>query len=237
MRSHPWVPVLAVLSCFLSGAALADARPAGTDDPPGLPAPSWPDDRFHRVAALALLEQLRANLLAEHSATLVLERWCADNRLAARPVVVARQDPGASRALPPDGRTLLGIGPDEPVRYRRVRLLCGERLLSEADNWYVPSRLTPEMNRTLDTTTVPFGKVVQPLRFTRTTLAGQLLWSPRPDGWAVGHPEAAGTGPLPVPDDVLQMRAVLLRADRAPISLVAETYKRGVLALPAPPTP
>jgi hypothetical protein len=29
----------------------------------------------------------------------------------------------------------------------------------EADNWYVPSRLTPDINKTLDMTDTPFGIV------------------------------------------------------------------------------
>ena len=31
------------------------------------------------------------------------------------------------------------------VKHRRVELRCGAYLFSEADNWYVPERLTPEM--------------------------------------------------------------------------------------------
>jgi hypothetical protein len=38
---------------------------------------------------------------------------------------------------------ILGVDPDEPVRFRRVPLKCGDHVLSEAENWYVPSRLTP----------------------------------------------------------------------------------------------
>ena len=48
--------------------------------------------------------------------------------------------------------------------------MCGSVVLSEADNWYVPSRLTPEMNRLLDTTDAPFGRVVQAVHFRRRTL-------------------------------------------------------------------
>ena len=50
-----------------------------------------------------------------------------------------RPEAALARAAPAPG-----IGPDEPVAYRHVRLRCGDHVLSEADNWYVPSRLTPE---------------------------------------------------------------------------------------------
>jgi hypothetical protein len=69
-----------------------------------------------------------------------------------------------------------------------VRLTCGDRVLSEADNWYVPARLTPEMNRVLDTTDTAFGRAVQPLNFRRRTLSAKLLWSLLPPGWEMGAP-------------------------------------------------
>jgi hypothetical protein len=62
-------------------------------------------------------------------------------------------------------------------------LRCGPTILSEADNWYVPERLTAQMNRTLDTSDAPFGKVVQPLHFRRHTMSSTLLWLPLPEGW------------------------------------------------------
>lgn len=62
-------------------------------------------------------------------------------------------------------------------------MLCGALVLSEADNWYVPGRLTPEMSKLLDTTDLPFGRVVQTLHFQRHTLSSTLLWQPLPEGW------------------------------------------------------
>ncbi len=107
-------------------------------------------------------------------------------------------------------RAALDVKPDEPLGYRRVRLKCGDRVLSEADNWYVPARLTPEMNRVLETTDTPFGKAVAALHFRRHTLSAELLWRPLPQGWEMG---AGGTpdetGALAIPDHVLEHRAVL----------------------------
>src|SRR3979490_2278285 len=92
--------------------------------------------------------------------------------------------------------------PDVELNYSPVQLLCGDRVLSEADNWYVPSRLTPEMNRLLETTDTPFGKAVQALEPFRQTFDVRLLWSPLPDGWerqANTRPPCATTGPLTIP--------------------------------------
>jgi chorismate-pyruvate lyase len=97
------------------------------------------------------------------------------------------------------------------VAYRRVRLGCGADILSEADNWYLPDRLTPDMNRKLDQTDTPFGLAVRPLNFSRRTLAAKHS----PD---VEH--------------VLEIRAVLVSASGAPFSYVVEDYTRNLALTP-----
>src|SRR5206468_6140537 len=124
---------------------------------------AWPDSFLSRVEALALLETLNADLLSHPSATLTLERWCGAHHLAPEARIVGRLVRGADKPLPPEDRKRLAVSDSGPVRYRRVQLFCGGRLLSEADNWYVPGRLTQEMNRLLDETDTPFGRAVQPL--------------------------------------------------------------------------
>ena len=69
------------------------------------------------------------------------------------------------------------------IRYRRVELHCGSRLLSEADNWYVPEQLTATINSQLQTSTIPFGTAVRALRPYRRTFAVRILWSPLAAGW------------------------------------------------------
>jgi len=196
---------------------------------------AWPDTFAARVEALALLQTLNADLLSHDSATLTLERWCDAHRLASPARIVAERVTGADKALSAEQRLELRIAPTDPVRYRRVRLRCGEAVLSEADNWYVPGRLTAQMNTLLDTTDAPFGKVAQPLHFQRHTLSATLLWSPLPEGWEMnraGRSERAGT--LEVPQRLLQHRAVLVLPDGTPLSEVVETYTANVLAFPMP---
>lgn len=193
----------------------------------------WPDTPLARTQALAELQTLNAQLLSHPSATLTLEHWCAAHHLSPDAKIVAHRVHGDDKPLPDDGRRLLGIGPHEPVRYRRVALSCGNVVLSDADNWYVPSRLTAAMNRQLDTTDAPFGKVIQPLHFRRRTLSADLLWSPLPDGWDSGTPvPPPESKPLAIPDHVLQHRAVLYTAESQPISLVVESYTKYVLVRP-----
>ncbi|GAB2798521.1 hypothetical protein [Dyella kyungheensis] len=195
------------------------------------PSPVWHDDATSRLEALALLQSLNAELLSHPSATLTLERWCGEHHLAPEAKIIAERVQGEDKPLPPEARNQLQIGADEPVRYRRVQLACGQHVLSEADNWYVPSRLTEAMNHQLDTSDTPFGKVVQPLHFRRQTLSAELLWSPLPQGWENAAALSGSTdATLAMPQHVLEHRAVLFDQSNRPFSLVVESYTSQVLA-------
>ncbi len=165
--------------------------------------------------ARAEVNELNGRLLASSSATQTLRRWCADHRLAApaaiRAIRVRGRDAAPSRRV----LGLLRVRGSGEVRYRRVELACGAHILSRAENWYVPGRLSVEMNHRLQTTQAPFGAVVSPLRFHRRTLEVQM------------PPLASG-------DVVLRHVAVLTNAAGVPFSVVVERYTREVLAAPAP---
>ena len=195
----------------------------------------WPNNLVGRLQALALNESLNADLLAHDSATLTIERWCADHRLADPARIVAERVSDAAKPASAEVREALDVKPGEPLGYRRVRLKCGDHVLSEADNWYVPTRLTPEMNHALETTDTPFGKAVAALHFRRHTLSADLLWRPLPKGWEIGAtPVPQEAGALTIPDHVLEHRAVLSTPDGEPFSEVVETYTGEVLAFPPP---
>jgi len=224
-------PIFAAFSCalpFLAAGAVANAGQA----------PPWTASFTTRVEALALLQSLNAELLSHDSATLTLDHWCEAHRLASPAKIAAERVAGADKPPTSEMRQLLGVGESEPIRYRRVRLACGGHVLSEADNWYVPARLTPEMNSALETTDVAFGRAVQPLHFQRRTLSATLLWSPLPQGWEMGAALQQGDGKsLDIPPAVLEHRAILTLQDGTPISQVVERYTGEVLAFPQPPQP
>ena len=211
---------LAVLLAALAGCA-SHAPLAG----------AWPEPYVQRLGAQALLQQLNAELLSHDSATTTLERWCAGQHLADVPRIRAVRDPGTERPAEPDVRRALQAGDAEPLRYRHVQLLCGDAVLSEAENWYVPARLTAAMNAELERSDAPFGRVVQPLGFQRRTLAVELPWQPLPADWS-SRPYALAREPSPLdmPAVVLVHRAVLTRADGLPFSYVVERYRREALA-------
>jgi chorismate-pyruvate lyase len=152
------------------------------------------------------LPRFEAVLAANESATVALEQWCTTRRFADPARVIADTVAGGP-AEPADARALLGIDGASALGFRHVRLSCGGRVLSEAYNWYVPSRLTPAMNDTLERTRTPFGKVAAPLAFRRERLATRR-------GAALGCP--AGT--------VLSHRALLRLPDGHPLALLVECY-------------
>jgi chorismate-pyruvate lyase len=208
---------------------------AGADDFTSARIPTWSGSFVARLEALALLQTLNSELLANNSATLTLEHWCDLHHLASPPRIVAERVSDTVKPVTPEQRRELGVTPTQPVRYRRVRLRCGEIVLSEADNWYVPGRLTLDMNRRLDTTDSPFGVVVQPLHFQRHTLSSKVLWLALPEGWEMNANAAKDDAAvLPLPAKLLEHRAVLTLPDGTPISEVLESYTSNVLAFPVP---
>lgn len=194
---------------------------------------NWTANFVARVEALALLETLNSELLSNSSATLTLEHWCDVHHLGSPPRIKAVRVSNADKPVSSEQRQELHVTPTDPVRYRRVRLECGSVVLSEADNWYVPSRLTADMNKLLDTTDTPFGRAVQELHFQRRTLSANVLWRPLPDGWEM-NAVSAGAPLVPMPATLLEHRAVLTLPDGTPFSEVVESYTANVLGFPVP---
>jgi chorismate-pyruvate lyase len=204
---------------------LALAIPAGAQQP------EWRDTFQSRVEVLALLQTINGEILASSSATRSLEEWCGEHHMADDPKIVARRVTGVDKAPSAEQLQRLGVKDASEVRYRRVELRCGAHLLSEADNWYVPARLTAEMNALLDTTDTPFGKAVLSLHPYRQTIAVTQLWSPLPRGWEQQRPtRSRSRRRLAIPKDVFQHRAVLYTDEHVPFSEVVETYQAELLA-------
>lgn len=156
------------------------------------------------------LAAFERTLEAQDSATAALGQWCKARAIADPPTIRAEQA-GITPQPSAEVRRLLAA-PDEALAYRHVRLICGNAVLSEADNWYVPGRLTAEMNHTLATTQTPFGRVVAPLGFTRERISAKRdRAADCPNGTVLSH------------------RARLVLADGRPISLVTECYTRANL--------
>ena len=223
----PFFPRSIALLLVAAAGPAAIAAPAET-------ASTWLDSYTTRLEALALLQTLDADLLSHDSATVTLDHWCASHHLGDPPTITAELVHDADKPATAAQRDLLHVSATEPLVYRHVRLHCGSHVLSEADNWYVPGRLTPEMNQALEHSDVPFGRAIEALHFQRHTLSAQLLWAPLPEGWEMTGPTAEHDNKLMIPVNVLQHTAVLSLPDGTPISALTETYTSEVLAFPEP---
>ncbi len=163
--------------------------------------------------ALAVASLL-AVLAGSDSTTATLERWCAAHGIGGPGRLVAQRLPGSAR---PPGRLRLRrlrLRAHEHLRYRRVLLRHDGLVLCVAENWYVPERLPARMNRLLDRSTIPFGRVVAPLRFRRRRLSVQVLQRPR-----------AGVGR----QAVLRQEAILTLPCGLPFCEVVETFSSALL--------
>lgn len=150
----------------------------------------------------AAVRTLKDRLERHPSATAVLQEHCSV------PIHVVRLPVGEQPSQ--ETLRLLEVSDPRQVRTRHVQLLCGDIPLSDAWNWYVPERLTDDMNHLLETTDTPFGKAVSKTNFHRQRLETRF--------------------PNNATGIVLENRAVLRRAlDNAPISLVVEDYLPGAL--------
>jgi hypothetical protein len=204
---------------------------SGVSASPDAPAPG--SGFVSRLKAALLVQTLNAELLSHESATATLEGWCSTYGLAP-PTLVAERVPGEDKAATEEQRAQLRVSETDVVRYRKVRLRCGSLVLSEADNWYVPGRLTAEMNTSLDTTDTPFGRVVKSLDFRRHTISMTVLSPFLPPGWETMSPARIKRMSQPcLPASLLQHRAILTLPDGTPFSEVVETYTGNVLAFPA----
>jgi chorismate-pyruvate lyase len=198
-------------------------------------ATDWPGSRRTAAQSFVLLRTLNERLLASHSATSTLEQWSlgalagalCDGADRGAQAIRARRVAGVDRPASAEQRARLAVGPDELVIYRRVELAFGDRVLSEAENWYVPSRLTAAIRKILAETDTPFGRAVMDLNPVRETFAVELFWRPddRPSG---GLDKPVGSDAIPW--RLFQHRALVYGEGRRPVSEVNETYTREILA-------
>lgn len=178
------------------------------------------------------MQTVNASLLASRSATAALEQWCGSHKISSEPKIVAHRLAGPEKEPSAETRARLAVSEGEPIKYRRVELSCGGHVLSEADNWYVPGRLSVEMNRALETTETPFGKAVAALQPFRRTIEMKMRFSPLPDGWELSADPATiqkPEGVLSLPHALFEHKAVLYSADQRPFSEVHETYTNELL--------
>ena len=168
------------------------------------------------------LDRFEQLLQSSNSATATLEEWMAQRDGQAHYALRARAVAGEPRPASPAQRTRLQLDPGMDVRYRHVELVYNELVLSTAENWYVPARLSMDMRDALDGGGLPFGRVIEELSPKREMLSSEKIWN-----------TGSAVGPTPPPEHILRFRALVLARDGMPICEVDEVYMRTVVTFDA----
>ncbi|WP_207460481.1 hypothetical protein [Azospirillum sp. SYSU D00513] len=173
--------------------------------------------------AAARVRQLSDRIVAGRTATGALFIWCNENGIstgAIRAVTLKRRP---SHVVGRKIARALNVSLYDAVGYRRVQLLRGEVLLSQASNWFIPSSLPDEIRNTLEHEDLPFGTVVAPLNpFRRTFKVRTLLpIEDRPNS----------------PTPVLEHEAVVYSEAGMPLAFVRERYFSTLVRYSAANTP
>jgi hypothetical protein len=110
--------------------------------------------------------------------------------------------------------------------------MYGAILLCEAENWCIPERLPPDLHKLLDTTDIPFGQVIAPLRPARRTIAVDFHWpsanTERQSKYS--HNINASEDLQSCPARLFEHRAVVLINARQPVAAVIERYRVELIA-------
>lgn len=165
------------------------------------------------------ISALRDEIGKSASATTVLDRWCVSHHMAPAGAVIAEKIANKTVPVTARLRRMLQLEARDRLQLRHVRLRCNGHILSVARLWYVPSRLPPSMETSLQQTDTPFGRVVAPMHLDRKSAGSSSSWLPHG-----GRPAAKKP-----PRVVFSQRALMSRADGLPIAYVVEDYQRGLL--------
>jgi chorismate-pyruvate lyase len=170
----------------------------------------------------ALVRELSRRIALARTATAALLAWCDEHRLSHGPIMAKRLQ--GDRTLPAKELSLpeLGAPSEEPLCHRRVELVRGNLPLVTADNWFLPARLSPEMNDVLGSTDLPFGAVVAPLDPKRRNAS--IHFCDPGDGAPWGQ------------ETILEHRAIVLSGDGEPLAAVRERFRVELVSFPSYPT-
>ncbi|MBF9232207.1 hypothetical protein [Microvirga alba] len=171
----------------------------------------------------ALIRELSARIAHARTATATLQVWCEEHGLSQGPITAKRLHEDRTSTIGDEQLPELGALPDESICHRRVQLVRGGLPLVEADNWFMPSRLPPEMRGILETTDLPFGVVIAPLNPSRRTCSIRFR---APGDGRRGETSLAAHGDEPwSPETILEHRAVVISGRGIPLAVVREYFR------------
>ncbi|MGE4410408.1 MAG: hypothetical protein AB7D33_07555 [Sphingobium sp.] len=166
------------------------------------------------------LARFNALLSTSPSATATLIAW-VEERSGRDSVSLMARATRRGAVLTPSPVTIahLEVNGPEAIICRRVRLMDGRRILSDAHNFYVPSRLTERMQALLTDSDIPFGTIIAPLSPRRDTLRVERYW---PTDEAPDERQR-------LPARLLRHDAIVRDASGVPLCVVSEVYTRNIL--------
>jgi chorismate-pyruvate lyase len=156
-------------------------------------------------------------ILRSNSVTEQVEWWCGkynigDGRLAA---LCARNAP--PEVMDDESReTLYTYKSHGKIGFRRIRLVTADITLVDAVNWYFPDNLTSDICHQLDTTDIPFGRVISHLNPKRRAF---FAWHATPEDLVDRR------GLIDPTSIAFEHRAVVYREDRVPLAVVHERFR------------
>ncbi|QRM32305.1 hypothetical protein [Microvirga sp. VF16] len=179
----------------------------------------------------ALIQDLNIRLSAGARVTETLLAWCDEHGLSKGPISVECCLRQVLVAVPDEVSAALAPTKHETVHFRQVRIMRGPLPLAMAENWFVPQRLAAGMSDVLQTTRVPFGTVIAPLRPSRRILAAQVrpIRSALCEDWS-RHTAAAH--PL-LSTIILEHEAVICSGTGAVLACVKEKFFSELVAFAA----
>ncbi|NIX77022.1 hypothetical protein [Microvirga terricola] len=175
----------------------------------------------HWVERDALIRELSERIVQAKTATASLLDWCEEHGLSDGPIIARRLQDDRTLSARDLSLPALGAMSEELIRHRRVELARGDLPLVTADNWFLPSRLSAQMNEALDGTDLPFGAVIAPLDPARRNFA--IHFNDPGDGEAWG------------PDTILEHQAVVIDGKGRPLAVVRERFQAALISFSSRP--
>lgn len=179
-----------------------------------------------------LIQELNTRLIKGPTATGTLQAWCEEHHLSEGPISILCLHHGLASRIDDSIFDKLEARPGETIWYRRVQLVRGSLFLSEAENWFVPQRLPPEIADILSTTDIPFGQAIAPLKPFRRTLS--VCVPALVSGSSAEQFSDMCRIERRLPTVVLEHEAVVMSEAGEPLALVREDYSAELVSFARP---
>jgi chorismate-pyruvate lyase len=157
-------------------------------------------------------------ILRSNSVTEQLERWCSEYKIGDGRIVALCERQAPPELIDDDSLDTLYAyqSRGKTTRFRRLRLATQGVAVVDALNWYFPDNLTSDICHALETTDIPFGRAIKPLKPRRRTFA---VLRAKPEQLINAQ------GSINPATIAFEHRAVVYRDDNLPLAVVHERFR------------